>query len=149
MSALLLEFGPWIKALHVIAVIAWMAGMFYLPRLYVYHADATPGSELSETLKLMERRLLRAIITPAMIIAWILGGLLLATPGLIEWSDGWIHVKLVAVVGLSTLHGFYARWRKDFAADRNRRSARFYRIANEVPTVLVIVIVVMVVVRPF
>ncbi len=149
MSALLSEFGPWIKALHVIAVLAWMAGMFYLPRLYVYHADATAGSELSETLKLMERRLLRAIITPAMIIAWILGGLLLATPGLIEWSDGWIHVKLVAVVALSTLHGFYARWGKDFAADRNRRSARFYRIANEVPSVLVIVIVVMVVVRPF
>ena len=149
MSALLLEFALWIKALHIIAVLAWMAGMFYLPRLYVYHADATAGSELSETLKLMERRLLRAIINPAMIIAWILGGLLLATPGLIEWSDGWIHVKLVAVVGLSTLHGLYARWCKDFAADRNRRSARFYRIANEVPSVLVIVIVVMVVVRPF
>ena len=149
MSALLGEFHPWIKALHVIAMIAWMAGMFYLPRLYVYHVDAEAGSELSETLKVMERRLLRAIINPAMILTWVFGGLLLATPGVIDWSAGWIHLKLVAVVVMSTLHGFYSRWRKDFAADRNRRSARFYRLANEAPTVLMIVIVIMVIVRPF
>ncbi len=149
MSALLGEFHPWIKALHVIAMIAWMAGMFYLPRLYVYHVDAEAGSELSETLKVMERRLLRAIINPAMVLTWVFGGLLLATPGVIDWSAGWIHLKLVAVVVMSTLHGFYSRWRKDFAADRNRRSARFYRLANEAPTVLMIVIVIMVIVRPF
>ena len=148
MSALLGEFHPWIKALHVIAMIAWMAGMFYLPRLYVYHVDAEAGSELSETLKVMERRLLRAIINPAMVLTWVFGGVLLATPGVIDWSAGWIHLKLVVVV-MSTLHGFYSRWRKDFAADRNRRSARFYRLANEAPTVLMIVIVIMVIVRPF
>lgn len=123
--------------------------MFYLPRLYVYHADATVGSELSETLKVMERRLLRAIINPAMMLAWILGGLMLAMPGLVDWSDGWVWVKLVSVVAMSALHGAYARWRKDFEADRNQRPARFYRIANEVPTVLVLIIVTMVVVRPF
>ncbi len=149
MLDLLSDFHLWIKALHIIAVIAWMAGMFYLPRLYVYHADAAVGSELSETLKIMERRLLRAIINPAMMLAWILGGLMLATPGLIDWSDGWVWVKLVSVVAMSALHGAYARWRKDFEADRNQRPARFYRIANEVPTVLVLIIVTMVVVRPF
>ncbi len=149
MLDLLSDFHLWIKALHIVAVIAWMAGMFYLPRLYVYHADATVGSELSETLKVMERRLLRAIINPAMMLAWILGGLMLAMPGLVDWSDGWVWVKLVSVVAMSALHGAYARWRKDFEADRNQRPARFYRIANEVPTVLVLIIVTMVVVRPF
>ena len=142
-------FYPWIKALHVIAVISWMAGMLYLPRLFVYHVDAAPGSDKSETFKVMERRLLRAIINPAMGLAWIFGLLMLATPGIVDWSEGWIYVKLAAVVLMSGLHGQLSRWRKDFEADRNRRSARFYRLVNEVPMVLLIVIVVMVIVKPF
>ena len=142
-------FYPWIKALHVIAVISWMAGMLYLPRLFVYHVDAAPGSDKSETFKVMEQRLLRAIINPAMGLAWIFGLLMLATPGTVDWSEGWIYVKLAAVVLMSGLHGQLSRWRKDFEADRNRRSARFYRLVNEVPTVLLIVIVIMVIVKPF
>jgi putative membrane protein len=140
---------PWLKALHVIAAIAWIAGMLYLPRLYVYHAEAAPGSPQSETFKTMERRLLRAIVDPAMAAAWLLGLLLLwlDSPGI--WASGWVWVKLAAVLALSALHGFLARWRKDFAADRNRRPARFYRLVNEIPTVLLILIVVMVIVRPF
>ena len=140
----------WLRALHVIAVIAWMAGMLYLPRLYVYHADAAPGSELSETLKRMERRLLRIIVNPAMALSFGFGGALLAHPGVIDWSgDIWIYVKLALVALLAAYHGLLARWRRDFAADRNRRSARFYRRMNEVPTLAMIGIVVMVVVRPF
>jgi putative membrane protein len=148
-AAWLAEAYPWIKALHVIAVIAWMAGMLYLPRLFVYHVGAAKGSELSETLKVMERRLLRAIINPAMIAAFVFGGCLLATPGLIDWSEGWVWVKATAVIAMSALHGFLARWRKDFEADRNTRSARFYRFANEIPTVLMIAIVTMVIAKPF
>ena len=145
----LLPFYPWVKALHVISVIAWMAGMLYLPRLFVYHCAAQTGSELSETLKVMERRLLRAIINPAMIAAFVFGGLMLATPGIIDWSNGWIYAKLVLVGGLTWLHHLFGRWRKDFEADRNTRPARFYRIANEVPTLLMIGIVIFVIVRPF
>ena len=136
----------WIKAFHVIAVIAWMAGMLYLPRLFVYHASAAPGSELSETLKVMERRLLRGIMNPAFVAVWVLGGLLLFVQ---DWHEGWLHVKLLCVVLLSLLHHLFALWRKNFAADRNRRSARFYRIANEIPTVLLIIVVIMVIARPF
>jgi putative membrane protein len=140
---------PWTKALHLISVIAWLAGMFYLPRLYAYHADAEPGSKQSETFKVMERRLLRAIVNPAMIAAFVFGIALLATPGVVDWSQGWIWVKLACVLGLGALHGAYSRWRKDFAADRNRRPARFYKIANEIPTLLMVVIVIMVIVKPF
>ncbi|QWG13370.1 protoporphyrinogen oxidase HemJ [Bradyrhizobium sediminis] len=137
----------WIKALHVIAVISWMAGMLYLPRLFVYHCDTEAGSKQSETFKIMERRLLKAIINPAMIIAW-LAGLYLAWSG--HWlSAGWFHVKFLLVIVLSGVHGFFARWVKDFAADRNTRSRKFYRIINEVPTVLMIGIVVFVIVKPF
>ena len=139
---------PWIQALHVISVIAWMAGMLYLPRLFVYHADKAPGSEASEMLKVMERRLLRAIINPAMVTAFTFGGLLLATPGVIDWSAWWIHAKLALVVIMSGLHGLFARWRRDFADDRNTRPARFYRIANEIPTLVMIIIVILVFVRP-
>jgi len=137
---------PWIKAFHVIAVIAWMAALLYLPRLFVYHAGAAPGSELSETLKVMERRLLHGIMNPAFVAVWALGGLLLVVQ---DWHQGWLHVKLLCVALLSLLHHAFALWRKDFAADRNRRPQRFYRIANEVPTVLLIIVVIMVIVRPF
>jgi len=142
-------FSPWTLAFHIIAMVAWMAGMFYLPRLYVYHCDTRPGSAESERFKVMERRLLKQIINPAMIATWFFGILLVLTPGLLNWAAGWWHVKLASVLALSALHGGYARWRKDFLHDRNRRSARFYRIANEIPTLLLVVIVVMVVVRPF
>ena len=138
---------PWLKAFHVIAVIAWMAGIFYLPRLFVYHAGSSIGSEKSETFKVMERRLLRAIINPAMIVTW-LAGLYLAWSG--HWfSSGWLHAKLALVILLSGVHGFFSRCIKDFASDRNTRSQKFYRIINEVPTVLMILIVILVVVKPF
>jgi putative membrane protein len=137
----------WIKALHVIAVISWMAGMLYLPRLFVYHCEAETGSKQSETFKVMERRLLKAIINPAMIIAW-LAGLYLVWTG--NWyRSGWFHWKLLLVLVLSGVHGFFVRCVKDFAADRNIRSQKFYRIINEVPTVLMIGIVVLVIVKPF
>lgn len=136
----------WLKALHIIAIIAWMAGLLYLPRLFVYHADADPGSELSETLKIMERRLLRAIMNPAMIVSIGAGGALLFYQ---DFSDIWLHVKLIAVVGLIVMHMLMARWRKDFEADRNTRGHVYFRIANEVPTVLMILIVIMAVVKPF
>ena len=137
----------WIKAFHVIAVIAWMAGMLYLPRLFVYHCDAEKGSVQSETFKVMERRLLKAIINPAMIVAWVLG-LYLAWEG--GWfRSGWLHGKLALVLGLSVVHGLYARWVRDFAADRNTRPARFYRVWNEAPTVLLVGIVILVIVKPF
>jgi protoporphyrinogen IX oxidase len=138
---------PWLLALHIIAVIAWMAGMLYLPRLYVYHADAKPGSELSETLKVMERRLLRLIVNPAMIAAWLFG-LALATVGG-HWGEGWFHAKLALLVAMQIAHAAFARWRRAFAADRNRHSARFYRIANEAPTLLLVGIVLLAVLRPF
>ena len=139
----------WFKAAHIISLIAWMAGMLYLPRLYVYHCDTRPGSAESERFKVMERRLLKAITNPAMIATFAFGILLVLTPGVIDWSAGWWHVKLAAVLALAGLHGAFSRWRKDFLHDRNRRPQRFYRIANEVPTALMILIVVMVIVRPF
>ena len=144
------DWYDWIRALHIISVIAWMAGMLYLPRLFVYHAEAEVGSELSETLKVMERRLLRAIINPAMAAVFVLGGALLATPGVIDWSAGWIWLKLAcAFFGLGGFHGYLSRWRKAFEVDGNTRPAGFYRKVNEIPTVLMIVIVIMVVVKPF
>ncbi len=140
---------PWIKAIHVIAVISWMAGMLYLPRLFVYHAEAEPGSDKSETFKVMERRLLRAIMNPAMILTFVFGGLLLATPGTVDWGAGWIWVKLAAVIGMTIAHHYFGKWRKDFEADANSRSTRTYRLANEVPTLLMILIVIMVIAKPF
>jgi putative membrane protein len=138
---------PWIKALHVIAVISWMAGMLYLPRLFVYHCEAGVGSKQSETFKVMESRLLKAIINPAMTVTW-LAGLYLAWSG--HWyTSGWFHAKLTLVLVLSAVHGFFSRWVKDFAADRNTRSPKFYRIINEIPTVLMIFIVILVIVKPF
>jgi len=136
-----------LKALHIIAVIAWMAGLLYLPRLFVYHADAPKGSPQSETFKIMERRLVYAIMEPAQGAVWILG-LLLAWQG-DWWSHGWFQAKLVLVLLMTGAHHAYGRWRKEFAADRNTRPARFYRIWNEVPTVLMIGIVFLVVLKPF
>jgi protoporphyrinogen IX oxidase len=140
---------PWIKALHVISIVAWMAGLLYLPRLFVYHAEARIGSEASETFKAMERRLLRGIMNPAMIAAYVFGGLLALTPAVVDWNSGWIYVKLGCVGALTVVHHRLAVWRKNFAADTNPHPARFYRMINEVPTVLLIIIVVMVVVKPF
>ncbi len=137
----------WIKAVHVIAVISWMAGMLYLPRLFVYHADAEVGSEKSETFKVMERRLLNAIINPAMLVAWILG-LWLAWEGF-GFSGGWLHAKIAAVLLLSGVHGYLSGATRRFAEDRNTRPARHWRIVNEVPTVLMIAIVILVIVKPF
>jgi protoporphyrinogen IX oxidase len=142
----------WIKAFHIIAVISWMAGMLYLPRLFVYHCAAEKGSVQSETFKLMERRLLRAIINPAMIATWVLGLVLawLGPDSHYGWfMSGWLQGKLVFVLILSAVHGFFARWTRAFAADRNRHSQRFYRIINEVPTILMIIIVILVVLKPF
>lgn len=149
MIALIGEYYLWLKALHVVAVIAWMAGMMYLPRLYVYHCAAVADSVQSETFKVMERRLLRGIINPAMIVSLLLGGLLLLAPGLIDWSSGWIWAKLALVLVLAGLHGLFSRWRKDFEADRNTRPARFYRIANEAPFAVMVVIVILVILKPF
>ncbi len=137
----------WVKALHIIAVIAWMAGMLYLPRLFIYHCAAEPGSVQSETFKVMERRLLRAIINPAMVLAWVLGLALVTDLGV--WSEPWMQAKFAAAIALSTLHGFFSRWRRDFDNDDNHHSARFYRYLNEVPTLLMIAIVLLVVLKPF
>jgi protoporphyrinogen IX oxidase len=140
---------PWIKALHVIALIAWMAAMLYLPRLFVYHASLPPGpgsAAQSETFKVMERRLLKAIMTPAMIATWVLGLALAWISGF--YAAGWLQAKFALVLAMSGMHGAFARWVKDFAADRNRRGHRFYRVANEVPTLLMILIVILAVVKP-
>jgi len=142
----------WIKAFHIIAVISWMAGMLYLPRLFVYHCAAERGSVQSETFKVMERRLLRAIINPAMIATWLLGLWLawLGPDSRFGWfASGWLWAKLALVLALSGVHGLFARWVRDFAADRNRHSEKFYRIINEVPTVIMILIVLLVVLKPF
>jgi len=140
-------FYPWFKALHIIAVIAWMAGMLYLPRLFVYHCDAEPGSKQSETFKVMERRLLLAIVNPAMVATWVLGLWLAYDGGLFRVP--WLEAKLVLVLAMSAIHGFFVRCVREFAADKNRRSSKFYRIINEVPTVLMIAIVLLAVVKPF
>lgn len=142
-----MDLYSWLKALHVISVIAWMAGMLYLPRLYVYHCGAKPGSEMSETFKVMERRLLRAIINPAMIASWVFG-LAMAWQGDL-WGEGWFHGKLALLIGMQLIHAGMARWRRQFANDQNRHSARFYRFMNEVPTLLMIGIVILVIVKPF
>jgi len=137
----------WLKAFHIIAVIAWMAGMLYLPRLFVYHCEADAGSRQSETFKVMERRLLRAIMNPAMIVTWLLG-LWLAWKG--NWfAAPWLHLKFALVFAMSGVHGMLSRYVKDFAADRNRKSQKFYRIINEVPTALMILVVLLAVLKPF
>ncbi|WP_417767053.1 protoporphyrinogen oxidase HemJ [Stappia sp.] len=137
----------WLKALHIISVIAWMAGMFYLPRLFVYHAETQAGTPQSETFKVMERRLLKAIITPAMIATWVFGLWVAHEGGF--FADGWFHAKLAVVIAMSGLHGYLAKCVRVFAADANTRTARHYRIVNEVPTVFMVIIVILVVLKPF
>jgi protoporphyrinogen IX oxidase len=137
----------WVKALHIISVIAWMAGMLYLPRLFVYHAEAARGSEASETFKIMERRLLKAIVNPSMILVFLTGFILVYLTG--DWRDGWWQAKFILVLGLAGLHGYFARCVRSFAEDRNERPARFYRFLNEAPTILMVFIVALAVVKPF
>ncbi len=149
MQQALLPFYPWIKALHVIGIIAWMAGLLYLPRLFVYHCEATIGSREDQRFQLMERRLLRLIMNPAMIATYLLGSTLLWISPMVDWHAGWIYVKLALVAVLTWFHHAMGLWRKDFVAGRNQRPARFFRLMNEVPTLAMIVIVIMVVVKPF
>jgi putative membrane protein len=139
----------WIKALHVLAVIAWMAGMLYLPRLFVYHCEVMPGTGESERFKTMERRLLRGIVNPAMIAVWVLGLMLGFTPASGGWGQGWLMAKVTLVLGMSAVHGLFSKWRKDFERDQNRRSQHFYRVWNEVPAGLAIFIVGLAVIKPF
>lgn len=138
----------WLKALHIISVISWMAGLFYLPRLLAYHADAKPNSDQAKTFETMERRLLRIIMNPAMVLTWVFGiWILFIVPGWLH--EGWLHAKFGLVLFLTVYHHFLARWRKDFLNGANRHSAKFYKIMNEVPTLLMIGIVIFVVVKPF
>ena len=137
----------WIKALHIIAVISWMAGLFYLPRLFIYHTDAAPGSDKSETFKIMEQRLIKVIMNPAMMISWVLG--LYLAWSVYGFSGGWLHAKIGLVVLLTATHVYFSRSAKRFARDGNTRSARHWRLMNEVPTVLMILIVILVVVKPY
>jgi putative membrane protein len=149
MSSLLTALYPWIKSFHVISMVAWMAATLYLPRLFVYHCEVARGSAESERFKVMEYKLFKVIMNPAMIATWCFGLLLVATPGVVDWHAGWWHVKLAMVILMSGFHGASSKWRRDFMEDRNRKSQRFYRMANEVPTVLMIVIIIMVIVKPF
>ena len=144
----LAPFYLWTKSFHLISDFAWMAALLYLPRLYVYHCAAPRGSAESERFKVMERKLLKQIATPAMIAAWTFGILLVLTPGAVDWHAGWWHTKLLGAVLLSGYHGAMSKWRREFLEDRNRRGDRFYRIANEVPAVLLVVIVIMAIVQP-
>lgn len=137
----------WIKAFHVIAVISWMAGLLYLPRLFIYHCEVETGSLASEKFKVMERRLLKAIMAPAALITWGLGLWMAIIGGL--FHDAWFHAKLSLVIAMSVCHVLMILWKNDFAADRNIRSQKFYRIANEIPTLLMIAIVLLVVLKPF
>jgi len=139
----------WVKALHVISVIAWMAGLLYLPRLFVYHADAEIGSKQSETFKVMERRLLRAITTPAMIATWVFGLWMVLGFNVVNWSQGWPWLKAALVIVLSAYHGLLVRHWKAFAEDRNDKASKYFRMINEVPTLLMIGIVIAVIARPF
>ena len=140
---------PWLKALHVIAVIAWMAGLLYLPRLFVYHADSPIGSDKAATFEIMERRLARGILLPAVVLTYVFGIMLAATPGAVDWQRGWIWAKLALVLLLTLFHLMLERWRRDFAEGHNTHRARFYRIVNELPTLAMIAIVILVVVKPF
>jgi putative membrane protein len=145
----LAPFYLWTKAAHLISVFAWMAGLFYLPRLFVYHTQVAPGGAESERFKTMERLLLRAIMNPAMVAAWLLGITLVLTPGVVDWRAGWWHGKMLGFLGMTVFHHHLGYARKDFLADQRRHSERYWRIMNEVPTLLLVLIVVMVIVKPF
>lgn len=146
----LLPIYLWVTAFHVIAVIAWMAGIFYLPRLFVYHCELKRGSIESERFKVMERRLLKQIMVPAMIATWLFGILLVLTPGVVDWSSfNWWYVKFTAVILMTGFQGAMGKWRRQFLEDRNQKSHKYYRFANEVPTILLVVAVIMVIVKPF
>ena len=140
---------PWVKALHLVSDFAWMAGIFYLPRLYVYHCQVPPGSPQSELFKVMERRLLRAIMNPAMVAAWLFGLLLVATPGVVDFGRGWFHLKALGFLGITLFHHHLGRARKEFEQELRRRPERYWRAMNEVPTLLLLLIVIMVIVKPF
>ncbi len=145
----LAPFYLWTKALHLLSVFAWMAGLFYLPRLFVYHAMAPVGGEPGESFKVMERRLLRAIMNPAMISSWLFGVLLVLTPGVVDWSAGWWHGKLLGLLGMTAFHMTLPSALRSFAADERRRGHRYWRVMNEIPTLLLVLIVLMVIVKPF
>lgn len=146
----LLAAYPWTKSFHLIAVIAWMAGVFYLPRLFVYHCSLARGSAESERFKVMERRLYKQIMVPAMLATWVLGGVLIWTPGVVDWSGfNWWTVKFGAVILMTGFQGAMGKWRRQFLEDRNTKSHKFYRYANEVPTILLVVIVIMAIAKPF
>ncbi len=148
MTDLLLTVYPWIKALHIVSVIAWMAGLFYLPRLFVYHAEQVEGGSKTDVMfQAMERRLLKAIMNPAMIATWAFGLILVMTPGIVDWAQLWPWTKAISVLAMSWFHGWLALRRKDFAGGRNTLTGRRYRLMNEVPTVLLIVIVFSVILR--
>lgn len=150
LSDALSQLYPWVKALHIAAVISWMAGMFYLPRLFVYHVErADQGSQSAQTFELMEERLLRIIMRPAMLAAWFAGLMLAFTPGVVDWAQGWPWVKAGSVIIMTAVHGWLSFQQKQIAAGKNRYAGRTFRMANEIPTVLMLVIVIMVVVRPF
>lgn len=138
----------WLKAFHIISVIFWMAGLLYLPRLYVYHTKTSVGSEVDKIFQIMESRLLRLIMNPAMIITYILGIIISYIYGMVALG-GWFHIKMTAVLGLTIFHGLLARWRKDFSNGTNIHSEKFYRIINEIPAILIIIAVIMVIVKPF
>lgn len=145
----LVAWYPWVKALHLISDFAWMAGIFYLPRLYVYHTQQPVGSPQSELFKVMERRLLRAIMNPAMVSAWIFGTLLVLTPGVVDWSAGWWHGKLLGLLTITVFHHHLGYARKDFERDERRHSEKYWRAMNELPTLALLLIVIMVIVKPF
>jgi len=148
-SGMLAVAYPWLKAMHIVAFVAWMAGLLYLPRLFVYHAEAAPGSDAARVFAVMERRLLRGIMHPALALTVVFGGLLAATPGVVDWRQGWIWAKLALVAGLVLFHALLAHWRRRFAAGAPPHGARFFRIVNELPTLALVAIVVLVVVKPF
>ncbi|WP_271828415.1 protoporphyrinogen oxidase HemJ [Commensalibacter communis] len=149
MFAVIAPYYLWLKAFHIIAMIAWMAGQFYLPRLFVYHCQAKVGSEESERFKTMEHKLQRVIINPAMIFTLLFGILLVCVPGIVDFHSIWWPVKFISVLLLLGFHGACSRWRKQFFKDQNKHSEKFYRYMNEIPTILMIIIVIMVVVKPF
>ena len=142
-------FFSWIKAVHLVAIVSWMVGLLYLPRLFIYHCHSEIGSEKSETFKIMERRLFRVIMNPSMFVSLLTGGMMTYSYGFYIFTELWFTVKIACLFGLLTVHMFMSKWRKDFEKDVNLKSQIYFRVINEVPTVLMILIIIMVVVKPF